>query len=150
MQNNIAFYRTKKGLNQKQLADLLDVRTATISRWENGVINIPASRINALCKILETTPDLLMNFDEEKNKINQVFENISNTTIDSISNSINDKNKDSENIEKILDILSNRSTINSKNSNTINEINDILDKMTEEQLKQYLDYGHFLVSKNNQ
>ena len=57
---NIKIARIKKGLTQKQLAKLLGLEYATISRWETGANNIPSDKLIQLAKILETSTDYLL------------------------------------------------------------------------------------------
>ena len=52
--------RKAMGLSQEALAELLYVKKATISKYENGYNDIPASVIVALAKALETTPNYLL------------------------------------------------------------------------------------------
>lgn len=58
---SIALMRKKKGINQEELAHLLSVNTATLSRWENGHFEPKASTIKKLCEILDCTETELLN-----------------------------------------------------------------------------------------
>ncbi len=52
--------RKALGLSQEALAELLYVKKATISKYENGYNDIPATMIVALADALGTTPNYLL------------------------------------------------------------------------------------------
>lgn len=59
--------REQKKLTQEELARLLDTKRQTISKYEKGIVtNIPSDRIEALAKILDTTPEYILGWEEEK------------------------------------------------------------------------------------
>ena len=59
--------RRAKGITQIEMARLLSTTKQTISKYENGIVtNIPSDRIEALAKILETTPEYILGWEEEK------------------------------------------------------------------------------------
>ena len=58
---NISVIRKRKGLNQEELAHMLSVNTATLSRWENGHFEPKASVIKKLCEVLGCTESELLN-----------------------------------------------------------------------------------------
>lgn len=61
--------RKAKGITQSEMARLLSTTKQTISKYEKGIVtNIPSDRIEALAKILETTPEYILgwNLEEEK------------------------------------------------------------------------------------
>ena len=58
---NIAILRKKREINQEELARLLSINVATLSRWENGHFEPKASTINKLCEILHCTETELLN-----------------------------------------------------------------------------------------
>lgn len=63
--------RIEKGITQAELADRLNTTKQTISKYENGIVtNIPSDRIEALARILETTPEYLLGWDQEKTEKN--------------------------------------------------------------------------------
>lgn len=62
---NLKFARMKKGLTQKQLAELMNVEYATISRWETGVNNISSNKLIQLSKILDVSVDYLLGLEGE-------------------------------------------------------------------------------------
>ena len=65
MGNYLSTRRKALGLTQKQIAELVDVSEATVSRWESGEIaNMRRDRIAAYAKALKTTPSFIMSGDE--------------------------------------------------------------------------------------
>ncbi len=58
---NIAVMRKKKGINQEELAHMLSINTATLSRWENGYFEPKVSVIKKLCEVLNCTEMELLN-----------------------------------------------------------------------------------------
>ena len=64
MGNYLADRRKALGLTQKEIAELVDVSEATVSRWESGEIaNMRRDRIAAYAKALKTTPSFIMTGD---------------------------------------------------------------------------------------
>ena len=49
---NILFYRKKKNMSQKELAEKLGVRHTTVSAWENCKNAIDIDALNEICNIL--------------------------------------------------------------------------------------------------
>ena len=64
--------REAKNLTQEELAKLLSTKRQTISKYEKGIVtNIPSDRVEELAKILETTPEYILGWEEkEKPAIN--------------------------------------------------------------------------------
>ena len=61
MGNYLADRRIALGYTQKEIASMVGVTEATISRWESGAIaNMRRDRINLLANALKTTPDFIM------------------------------------------------------------------------------------------
>ena len=58
---NIAVLRKKRGIRQEELAQLLEINTATLSRWENGHFEPNATSIKKLCEVLHCTESELLN-----------------------------------------------------------------------------------------
>ena len=58
---NITAVRKRKGINQEELAHMLDVNPVTLSRWENGHFEPKASVIKKLCEIFHCTESELLN-----------------------------------------------------------------------------------------
>lgn len=61
----IAAIRKKKGINQEELANILDINVSTLSRWENGHFEPKASTIKQICSILNCTELELLNWPQE-------------------------------------------------------------------------------------
>ena len=57
----ITAVRKKRGISQEELAHMLSVNTATLSRWENGHFEPKASVIKKLCEVLGCTEAELLN-----------------------------------------------------------------------------------------
>ena len=67
MGNYLAERRKALGLTQKEIAVLVEVSEATVSRWESGEIaNMRRDRIAAYAKALRTTPSFIMSGEEPK------------------------------------------------------------------------------------
>lgn len=63
--------RKEKGITQAELADRLNTTKQTISKYEKGIVtNIPSDRVEALARILETTPEYILGWDQEKTEKN--------------------------------------------------------------------------------
>lgn len=59
--NRLRYFRKKAGLNQEQLAELIDVHLNTVSRWENGDDAPKLAKIRALAQALNISEDDLLN-----------------------------------------------------------------------------------------
>lgn len=55
--------RKLKGLTQKQVAEVFHMTQQQYSRFENGVFELNYQQIIEICKLLDTTPNELFNFD---------------------------------------------------------------------------------------
>ena len=59
--------RLKNNLTQDELSLRINTTKQTIHKYENGIItNIPSSKVEAIANALDTTPDYLMGWTEEK------------------------------------------------------------------------------------
>lgn len=59
--------REAKKLTQEELARLLDTKRQTISKYEKGIVtNIPSDRIEAMARILDTTPEYILEWDVDE------------------------------------------------------------------------------------
>lgn len=66
MAQRIKELRTKKGLSQEQLAELLGLQKSAIAKYEKGrVINIKRSTIANMAEIFHCNPSYIMGWDEE-------------------------------------------------------------------------------------
>lgn len=62
---NIKTLREMRGLSQSDLAEIVGVKPAAISKYEQGrVPNIPPKRIEQIAKALGVTPNVLIGWDE--------------------------------------------------------------------------------------
>ena len=61
---NLKQARKVKGLTQKQVAEQLNMTQQQYSRFENGVFELNYDLIVSLCKMLDTTPNELFDFND--------------------------------------------------------------------------------------
>ena len=73
---NIKRMRQNKGLTQEQLADILGVSPAAVSKWEAKNTYPDITMLVPLALVFGITLDELMQYDEEKTKL-QFYRNIS-------------------------------------------------------------------------
>lgn len=57
---NIAFYRKKSGLTQKQFAEKLGVKNTAVCNWENGNNSIDIANLVKASKVLNVSTNILM------------------------------------------------------------------------------------------
>lgn len=60
---NIKRARKELGLTQKEVASILRMTQQQYSRFENGVFELNYQQIIEICKLLNTTPNEIFNFD---------------------------------------------------------------------------------------
>lgn len=59
--------RKVKGITQSEMAKLLSTTKQTVSKYERGIVtNIPSDRIEAMARLLDTTPEFILGWDQEK------------------------------------------------------------------------------------
>lgn len=59
--------REKCGFTQEELAKKLDTTKQTIHKYEKDIVtNIPSDRIEALSKVLNSTPEYILGWEEKK------------------------------------------------------------------------------------
>lgn len=69
--------REQQKLSLQYVADKLDVNRSSVMRWENGETSrIKLPMLERLAQILQTTPEYLMGYEEER-----IFSNISRTVV---------------------------------------------------------------------
>ena len=56
--------RLEKGLSQKELATVIDVKQNTISQWETGKNAVPIEMLTKLAIALSCDPNYLLGFGE--------------------------------------------------------------------------------------
>jgi len=74
--NNIKELRTKKGMTQKDLANVLNVTAQAVSRWENNEVEPSISTINQMAELFECSIDEL--FGKAKKEEIKTDDNIIN------------------------------------------------------------------------
>lgn len=68
--------REVKNIAQVELASLVGISKQTLYKYENGIItNIPSNKIEAIAKVLDTTPASLMGWTETPITENNPTEN---------------------------------------------------------------------------
>lgn len=59
--------RRAKGISQMDMARLLNTTKQTISKYENGIVsNIPSDKLEAMASLLNSTPEYILGWEEEK------------------------------------------------------------------------------------
>lgn len=56
--------RKQHGLTLVQLGELINLKKSTVSKYENGEINIPSDKLEKIARVLDTSPQYLLGFDE--------------------------------------------------------------------------------------
>ena len=70
--NKIKLYRENKKMTQKEIAEILEVEPATISKYESGTIEPNIQSLKKLSQIFEISIDELLNTDEDKKDISNI------------------------------------------------------------------------------
>lgn len=60
---NILFYRKKKKLSQKTLAEMIGVKHNTISSWESCTNSVDIDNLFKICDALDISVDVMMGID---------------------------------------------------------------------------------------
>lgn len=68
----IKFFREYKGMTQKEIAEILAVEPATISKYENGIIEPSIDSLKKLSEVLEITIDKLLKDEDDKFDIEKI------------------------------------------------------------------------------
>lgn len=63
--NRIKILRKENGYTQKYIATILNVSQATYSKYERGMIAVPAFYIKILSKIFNTSTDYLLGLTDD-------------------------------------------------------------------------------------
>lgn len=67
----IKHLRIRKGITQSEMAAALNTTKQTISKYEKGIVtNIPSDRIESMAKLLETTPEYILGWEQIQKKNN--------------------------------------------------------------------------------
>ena len=68
--NRIRRYREEKGINQKQLAELICVSEGRVSNWEQGINRPNADILAEICRVLDVSPSLLLGVTLSSDELN--------------------------------------------------------------------------------
>ena len=68
--NRIRKYREEKGINQKQLAELICVSEGRVSNWEQGINRPNADILAEICRVLDVSPSLLLGVTLSSDELN--------------------------------------------------------------------------------
>lgn len=60
--------RLERGYSLRELAQIMDYHHSTIGKVENGMVDLPQSRIVQFANVLGTTPAYLMGWEDEQKK----------------------------------------------------------------------------------
>jgi repressor LexA len=60
--------RKEKGYSLRELAQIMGYHHSTIGKIENGLVDLPQSRIEQFANVLGTTPAYLMGWEQEQKK----------------------------------------------------------------------------------
>lgn len=76
--NNFTDILRVKGITQKQIAQLLNVRPSTVNQWTKGKREPELDLLLRICYHLETTPDELLGYTKVQNllEIEQTYLNV--------------------------------------------------------------------------
>ena len=69
--------RLEKGYSLRELAKIMGYHHSTIGKIENGLVDLPQSRIEQFAEVLGTTPAYLMGWESEENKKTAINEDSS-------------------------------------------------------------------------
>lgn len=61
----IVFLREERGISQKELARLLHITAATLSRYENDIYQPKLEFLCEMCRVLNTSSDFLLGFSNQ-------------------------------------------------------------------------------------
>lgn len=68
--SRIRKYREERGLNQKQLANLIGVSNSRVSNWEQGLNRPDADIIADICRALQVSPSDLLDVRLSPDELN--------------------------------------------------------------------------------
>ena len=69
--SRIRKYREDRGLNQKQLAQMIGVSNSRISNWEQGLNRPDADIIADICRALDVSPSELLDVSLSQEELNE-------------------------------------------------------------------------------
>ena len=97
--NVIKYNRLKRGFTQKQLADFIHVEVSTISRYEKGLMEIPASLLMCISEFLGFSPVEFYRNDSKyenydtNNRVTQSKSNMKNNNVTKSNKTLDLNNK---------------------------------------------------------
>ena len=69
----IKHLRIEKKITQEEMAKALNTTKQTISKYEKGIVtNIPSDRIEAMSKLLNTTPEYILGWEKVEKKADTI------------------------------------------------------------------------------
>ena len=150
--NNIKKRRLDLGLTQSDLAKKLGYSDKTmISKIENGMVDMPQSKIIKIAEVLHTTPGYLMGWSvaaEKDNNSGIVSNNIGSDDNSSYSDSSTTTNNYYNGCGHCDEVAEEQASYNlSQNKDTFFAIMDHIRTMNDTQLEEVLRYTEFILSK---
>lgn len=101
LNENIKNFRTWRGINQEDLANLLGKTKSVISNWERGANAPDPDSIESLCKYLDVTPNQIFGWEENPDYVEwQKKISATNGRIKVLKAKINSMNKEIEKLER--------------------------------------------------
>ena len=127
---NLQYYRKKKKMTQKELADKIGVRHNSISSWENGVNSIDIETLIHICQVLDVSiTDMYGGFNSASPAPAKLDENIKKYLLLNAEG----KKKAGERIDELLELPKYRnSTPAPRNAHTEEQIAAALKQITED------------------
>lgn len=145
--NKIKTRRKELNITQEELAKMTGYTTrSTINKIEQGINDMPLSKVSVFAKALNTTPSYLMGWEDEIN-IDTDTSNNSGT----ISNNIAPDSTDTNNTYTTNNYYSSSSPKDGRPCSKITsmdlfyEVLMILKDMNDKQLKDMIRYGNFIL-----
>lgn len=71
LSKNIKYYRKKKKLTQKELAEKLDVKNSSVSNWEQNQNMMDIDTLHRMCKVLEVSVNEMLDEDVFKMELTE-------------------------------------------------------------------------------
>lgn len=149
--NNIRQKRIELGLSQSELAEKIGYSDKSmISRIENGIIDLPQSKIVEFAKILNTSPGALLGWDidvDQSNNRGTISNNIGSDSSDS-NNTYTTNNYYSSPCSQREQAIVNHDVSTSITSKELFfELLMAMKDMTDEQLEDMIKYAEFTVNR---
>lgn len=115
---NLKNIRLEKEMTQQNLADLVNVNRANISRWENGEVEIPLDAAYSISQALNVDfIDMVSKDLIEDGSLKEYLDNKTNTLVKEIQSNPNISDKGKEMLLNTLNYVKEDNNDNKKNSN---------------------------------